>query len=86
MSTFTHDGQLYEVQEFSPVAQDGFHNELWDLSAGGGIVGRIVVPDPGDPSDIHLELERTLSVELLLKWMYFVHELRGRSPVRSGDS
>lgn len=79
MTTFTHRGRVFEVQEFGPTDEPGFHYELWDLSADGGLVGRIVVPDPGDADDdIKLQVHSAVSAEVLIEWMRSVPELRDR--------
>lgn len=78
MTTFSHAGRVFEVQEFGPIDEPGFHYELWDLSESGGMVGRIIVPDGGDPDGIRFELRKTVPAEVLIKWMQSVPELRDR--------
>ena len=78
MSVFTYDGRLYEITESSPVDEDGYHYECWDLTANsGGELGRIVVPEP-DAADreVQVRLTRSIAASVLFRWMYFVPELR----------
>jgi hypothetical protein len=80
MSVFTYEGRLYEVTEISPVDENGYHYECWDLTANSdGELGRIVVPEPdsGD-SEIQVRLTRSIAASVLFRWMHFVPELRSR--------
>jgi len=79
MSTFRYRGKLYEVMESGPIDEYGFHYECWDLTPdSGGELGRIIVPEPGDSDSTEIRVQLTTSVpaSVLLRWMYFVPELR----------
>jgi hypothetical protein len=79
MSVFTFDGRLYEVTESSPIDEDGYHYECWDLSPGsGGELGKIIVPELENAREAGtlVRLEMPVPVAVLLRWMYFVPELR----------
>jgi hypothetical protein len=60
MSVFAYGGRLYEVNESSPVDEDGYHYECWDITANsGGELGRIVAPEPNaDDGEIQVGLTR----------------------------
>ena len=84
MTTFSHAGRVFEVQGVGPIDEPGFHYELWDLSQWGGMVGRIVVTDPGDPDGIQVELGKAVSADVLIWWMHSVPELRDRVALPPG--
>lgn len=81
MSFFRYRGKLYEITESGPVDEYGFVYECWDLTPeSGGELGRIVVPEPddGDSREIQIQLTTSVAASVLLRWMYFVPELRAR--------
>jgi hypothetical protein len=76
MSVFSYGGRLYEVTGISPVDEDGYHYECWDLSPNsGGELGRISVPETGDAGVI-IRLTAPVSAAVLLRWMFLVPELQ----------
>lgn len=81
MTTFSFDRKVFEVQEYSPVDQPGFHYECWDLTPdSGGQLGTIVVPEGASgPEGVVFELAATVPAGVLLRWMSFVPELRAFS-------
>jgi hypothetical protein len=87
MSYFRYGDRLYEVTESSPVDEDGFLYECWDLSPqSGGELGRIIVPEAGDDTrEIEVHLSIPVAANVLLRWMYFVPELRSHG-IDPGDA
>jgi hypothetical protein len=79
MSVFTHGGRIYEVTGSSPVDEDGYHYECWDLTPGSsGELGRIVIPEAKDAGvdTAIIRLKSSVTAAVLFRWMYFVPELQ----------
>ena len=90
MSVFTYGGRIYEVTGSSPVDEEGYLYECWDLTPdSGGELGTIIVPESGeaDAAKITINLKAPVIAAVLFRWMYFVPELQqyGVNPDQSSD-
>lgn len=66
----------YENTQTMPIGEPGHHYECWDLEPDeGGLLGTIVVPGGGGPSEREFHFDRPVALSVLRHWISAVPEL-----------